>query len=50
MYNFNADNITALPDGTKIGRSDELGHFGRKKSSKILNVSYFIIVLKMHTL
>jgi hypothetical protein len=28
MYNFNADNITTLPDGRRIGRSDELGHLG----------------------
>ncbi|XP_062503358.1 uncharacterized protein LOC134180262 isoform X2 [Corticium candelabrum] len=32
MYNFNADNVSALPDGKKLGRSDTLGHFVMKYS------------------
>ena len=38
MYNFNADNITQQPDGKKLGRSDELGHFGELK--KVLSLMF----------
>eukprot|EP01079_Euglenida_sp_SAG-EU17-18_P002137 gene2137-3068_t len=32
MYNMNLDNITCLPDGTPLHRTDELGHFVMKYS------------------